>query len=111
MLSQCHNFKIFGDGGNRLIFIAEDGPVQTAYIVNNPFLYSMTQTCEAFECGTIGTFEKEYIQGPISSELNFHAGKIETISGKDIIDIYDPVMQKSVVELMKVVNKKLSQRG
>ena len=111
MLSQCHNFKIFGDGGNRLIFIAEDDPVQTAYIVNNPFLYSMTTTCDVIEHEFFGNFEKVYTQGLVSSELNFRAGKIEAISGKDIADIYDPVMQKSVVELMKVVNKKLSQRG
>ena len=110
MLSHCHKFKIFGNGGNRLIFIAEDGDIQTAYIVNNPFLRSLEISSNS---------RKDYdlsgnvymCQGSLSSELNFQAGEVEIVSGKDVAEIYDPVMQKSVVELMKVVNKKLSQRS
>ena len=94
MLSYCNNFKVFGSGDGRMILIADN----VGYVVNQPVLKEVSVTCGA------------YPGGLLSSELNFVAGEIEQISGKGLKQLYDPVMQKSILDLMKAVNRKLNNR-
>lgn len=104
MLSVCSRFQIFGDGTDKMILVA-DGQ---GFVIRNPLLYQMETTCHNICFDTMG--DRHVVPGRITTDLHFTAGEVETISAADLPAIYDPLMQKSVLELMQAVNKKLRDR-
>lgn len=110
MLSHCNNFKIFGDGGKRLVLIATiaDGS-QNGFIVSNPFIDSLTVQRDMIDCCSLGG-ERHFMTGYQRTSLSMQAGEVEFISGPDLERIYDPVMQRSICELLAAISTKLDER-
>jgi len=92
MIHHCSTFKVFGNGEDKMILVA-DGQ---GYIVNNPFLTEMCVSVENI--------------GAITTDLHFKCGQVDVISGHDLDKYINPYLDKSVLELMQIVNQKLRER-
>ena len=107
MISHCSSFKVFGNGSDKLILVA-DG---IGYIVNNPFLREMCTSVDSCEISNLnGNVFRYSLPTHIKTDLHFQCGKIDTVSGKDLKKYINPYLDKSVLELMQIVNQKLIQR-
>jgi hypothetical protein len=108
MLYSYNRFKVIG-AGDKIVLITDGEDGQTGYVINNPFFDSMTMhDYSTFEHDMWGG--RNLIPGRRTSEIILKAGEIETVTGPDLEKLYDPVMQKSVLDLMKIVNVKIMHR-
>jgi len=104
------NFNIIGDK-DKLIFISENGDnTQTAYIIKNPFIRQIDVNQECIEVGFLNSIYREHRPGFKTLTMELQSGEFDVISGKNLQDMFDPVMQKTVQELLSVINKKLDDR-
>ena len=111
MLFNCSTFKIFGDGGEQLILLASntDG-TQEAYIIHNPFVQEITMQSNAIKHRSLHG-EPFLIAGQQTSEICLKAGEIESYSGINLEQQFNPVWSKTIRELMKIVMEKINLRG
>ena len=110
MLNLCNDFTIFGSGDGQLILIAQENKEQYGYILTNPLIKEVSMHRDLIDVSSMENSYRQYIAGIGHYELTLVGCQIDCITGKDLKTMYDPVMQKSIFELMKVVNKKLELR-
>ena len=112
MLSLCRNFRILGDGGDRIILIAtnSDGE-QEAFVIQNPMINSLVFNRDINSVDTFNDAYRKYVPGRMSTKLELTAGMCEFHQGIDLDKQFDPVWSKSVRELLSVINNKLDERS
>lgn len=112
MINICRKFQIFGDGGDQIVLITENDGIQEGVILRNPFIHQVTMCSGShlIAVDSIGgrTYTSPYNE--ISAEIVLSSNSIEIIRGQDLSKIYDPVMQKSVMELLSIINTKINNR-
>jgi hypothetical protein len=107
MWRSTDDFKVFGDGSDKIILVT-DG---IGYLVHNPFLTEVYTQVTVLDCQALGDDYKRYISGPVSCDLTFKCGHIEVVTDEDLKKLITPLMDKSVLELMQIVNQKLKGRN
>lgn len=108
MMLLCNNtneFKIFGDGTDRIILVS--GGI--GYVINNSFLTEMSIIQDYHHYVDLDG-HITHIPRDLSSELHFKCGKVEIIEGNNLEKYINPLMNKSVLDLMQIVNQKLKER-
>jgi hypothetical protein len=109
MWCNTNEFKIFGDGTDKLILVSNG----TGCVIHNPFLTEMSihREYNTYQDWDGRLIQRTQVPGLLSSELHLKCGQIETIQGKDLEKLINPIMNKSVLELMQIVNQKLKERS
>lgn len=109
MLQCCNWFNVIGTSNGDMVLVGEEHGVKSGYLVQRPMLTSFSMCCNNTLHDTMYG-DRFVIPGMMSSEMIFKAGEVTCIPASDIDTIYDPVAQKSVLELIKVINGKLNGR-
>lgn len=107
----CYNsFKIFGNGGDKLMLVTKnkDGK-EVVYMIDSPIVSSISINSLSEEYELFGRrFAKPV---GMSSTINIDGGDVKYIVGDDLSDIYNPTDDKSIMDLLREVNKKFESRG
>lgn len=111
MLCNCCNFRIFGDGSDKIILIAASSTgTQEAYVLNNPRIESIQINNNMIETTRFGNFRTSYAQGRSTSNINIVGGELEHHMGIDLEKQFSPVWSKSIRELLSIIEKKIDLR-
>ena len=105
----CRDFRLFGSG-DRLFIVSDGKDGEEVFIIENPCVQGLTYRADLIEMHDACGFRK-FSPGPRTTEISIIGGRTEHITGKDLSSIYDPVMSKTILELLRGVDKKLKQRG
>ena len=111
MLLMCRDFQLFGTG-DKLFLVYRQDDIETVGIINNPLVKSFSINTDYIDVTSLmGNTNRWFLPGMSTIDLNITGGKYEYITGKDLSNIYDPMMSKTILELLRGVDKKLKQRG
>ena len=107
------DYRIFGDGNNELIIVATnpDTQEQEAFIIDSPVMQSlcMHQDITNLETGWPKILMKQIITDRFV-DFHFESRKFQYMIGKDLHKMFDPIMKKSIRQLLSIVNKKFDER-
>ena len=110
MLSLCNDFKIFGNGDGKLILLSKEKGDEVAYVVNNVHMSSLNISIDIIDSTNWWDDFRQFIPGYATTELTFKAGKTDVITGLDVEKLINPIMNKSITDLLRIVNQKIKDR-
>jgi len=101
-------FQIFSDGKEMAILMDD-----VVYVLSDPYMHSVSIDCShnIIECGNIDGWV-EFCPGikRYSINLDINGGTLTSVPGKDFLLGFDVFNQKTIRELLGLVNRKIEQR-
>ena len=107
-MSYSSLFKVIGSNKDLLIV---DDQNESGYLLKNPILKQIDITRNFYEHANIGGGTIKITEGLLSCETVLVSSGVDILSGEDLKRVGDPFSDKTVMDLMFAVEKKLRGRG
>lgn len=92
--------------GNELVIITDN----LAYVVADPFLSHFSVETHSMPVRTLGGHVVHQVPTHQEVSISMVGGAVDIVQGDNLHEKFDPVLKKSVLELMQIVNHKLKER-